>query len=154
MKDQTHTMKHFYRLLLAVCCMAAHSIHAQLANPPIYIETIVHHDDYGESATNPGISHNLNGYVTYRVYAQFVNSDGYLTGIYAQETPADCVQDAIDGLYFDFDCGVFQHELGDAFGFNQLCLTSIYPTSEYDSYLTIGQTCSGNGGCDNLGYLG
>ncbi len=147
-------MKKFYRLLLAVMCMAAQFTHAQLANPPIYIETIVHHDDYGESLTNPGISHNLNGYVTYKVYVQFVNSDGYLTSIYAQETPADCIQDAIDGLYFDFDCGLFQHELGDAFGFNQLCLYSIYPTSEFDSYLTIGQTCNSNGGCDNLGYLG
>jgi gliding motility-associated-like protein len=141
-------MKHFYRLLLAALCISAQQSQAQLANPPIYVETIVHHGDYGETG------HNLAGYVTYRVYAQFVSTDCFLTGIFAQETPADCIQDAVDGLFFNFDCNVFQHELGDAFGYNQLCLYSIYPTSEYDSYLTIGQTCSGTGGCDNLGYLG
>jgi gliding motility-associated-like protein len=141
-------MKHFYRLLLAALCFSAQQAQAQLANPPIYVETIVHHGDYGEAG------HNLAGYVTYRVYVQFVSTDCYLTGIYAQETPADCVQDAVDGLYVNFDCNVFQHELGDAFGYNELCLYSIYPTSEYDSYITIGQTCSSGAGCDNLGYLG
>jgi gliding motility-associated-like protein len=141
-------MKNIYRLLMALLCLTASQSHAQLANPPIYIETIVHHDDYGEAG------HNLAGYVTYKVYVQFVSTDCYLTGIYAQEAAQDCIQDAIDAIYFDFDCGVFQHELGDALGFNQLCLYNLYPTSEYDSYLTIGQTCNSNGGCDNLGYLG
>ena len=129
-------------------CLTASHAQAQLANPPIYIETIVHHDDYGEAG------HNLAGYVTYKVYVQFVSTDCYLTGIFAQEAAQDCIQDAIDAIYFDFDCGVFQHELGDALGFNQLCLYDLYPTGEYDSYLTIGQTCNNNGGCDNLGYLG
>ena len=141
-------MKQFYTLLLAVLCLAVHTAKAQLANPPIYIETIVHHSDYGE----PG--HNLAGFVTYKVYAQFVSTDCYLTAIYAQEPAQDCIQDAIDAINFDFDCGVFQHELGDALGFNQLCLNALYPTSEFDSYLTIGQTCNSNGGCDNLGYVG
>jgi gliding motility-associated-like protein len=148
MKEQTHTMKNIYRLLMVMLCLTASHAQAQLANPPIYIETIVHHGDYGEAG------HNLAGYVTYKVYVQFVSTDCYLTGIYAQEAAQDCIQDAIDAIYFDFDCGVFQHELGDALGFNQLCLFNLYPTSEYDSYLTIGQTCNSNGGCDNLGYLG
>lgn len=141
-------MKQFYTLFFAVLCLAVQTAKAQLANPPIYIETIVHHSDYGE----PG--HNLAGFVTYKVYAQFVDSDCYLTGIFAQEPNQDCIQDAIDAINFDFDCGVFQHELGDALGFNQLCLFGLYPTSEFDSYLTIGQTCNSNGGCDNIGYIG
>lgn len=141
-------MKHFYRLFLAALCLTAQYAQAQLANPPIFVETIVHHGDYGE----PG--HNLAGYVTYKVYVQFVSSNCYLTNIFAQETPADCIQDAIDAVYFNFDCNVFQHELGDALGFNELCLYSIYPTSEYDSYLTIGAACSADIGCDNIGYLG
>jgi gliding motility-associated-like protein len=141
-------MKNIYRLLMLVICLATHHAQAQLANPPIYIETIVHHGNYGEAG------HSLDGYVTYKVYVQFVSTDCYLTSIFAQEAAQDCVQDAIDAVSFDFDCGVFQHELGDALGFNQLCLFDIYPTSEFDSYLTIGQTCNSNGGCDNLGYLG
>ncbi len=146
--EQTQTMRNIYRLLLMVVCFTALQAQAQLANPPIYIETIVHHGNYGE----PG--HNLAGYVTFKVYAQFVSTDCYLTSIFAQEAGADCIQDAIDAVSFDFECGVFQHELGDALGFNQLCLFGAFPTSEYDSYLTIGQTCNSNGGCDNLGYLG
>ena len=133
---------------MVAMCLYASFAQAQLANPPIFIETIVHNGDYGEA------NHDLTGYVTYKVYVQFANSDCYLTNIFAVENPADCVQDAVNGIFFNFDCGVFQHELGDAFGFNQLCLYDIFPTSEFDSYLTIGQTCNSNGGCDNLGSIG
>jgi len=133
---------------MVAICFYASLAHGQLANPPIYIETIVHNGDYGE----PG--HDLTGYVTYKVYVQFANSDCYLTNIFALETQPDCIQDAVNSLFFNFDCGVFQHELGDAFGFNQLCLTDLFPTSEFDSYITIGQTCNSNGGCDNISNIG
>ncbi len=133
---------------MVAMCFSASLAHGQLANPPIYIETIVHNGDYGEP------NHDLTGYVTYKVYVQFANSDCYLTNLFALENPADCIQDPINGLFFNFDCGVFQHELGDAFGYNQLCLSDLFPTSEFDSYLTIGQTCNSNGGCDNISNIG
>ena len=148
MKESNHMTKQILRLVMVAMCLYASVAQAQLADPPIYIETIVHNGDYGEA------NHDLTGYVTYKVYVQFANSDCYLTNIFAVENPADCVQDAENGIFFNFDCGVFQHELGDAFGFNQLCLYDLFPTSEFDSYLTIGQTCNSNGGCDNLGYIG
>jgi gliding motility-associated-like protein len=142
-------MKHFYWLFITALCLWAFQADAQLANPPIYIETIVHHSDYGEA------DHNLAGFVTYKVYVQFANSDCYLTSIFAQEAAQDCIQDPVDDAFFTFDCGVFQHEFGTELGFTQLCgFIPIYPTLAYDSYLTIGQTCSENPGCDILNYVG
>ncbi len=133
---------------MVAMCFCAFNAAAQLANPPIYIETIVHNGDYGEA------NHDLTGYVTYKVYVQFANSECYLTNIFALENPEDCVQDSETAVSFDFDCGVFQHELGNAFGFGQLCLSDLFPTSQFDSYLTIGQTCNDNGGCDIISSIG
>ena len=142
-QEGTHTMKHLYRLFIAALCFWATEANAQLANPPIYIETIVHHSDYGEA------DHNLAGFVTYKVYVQFANSDNYLTSIFAEESPPNCFFDNDSSAFFNFDCGVFQHEFGSEFGYSQPCgLFPFNPTLEYDSYLTIGQTCIDNGGCD------
>jgi gliding motility-associated-like protein len=144
-------MKHFYQVVV-VCMLSlsAHSCIGQLANPWYHIETIVHNSgDYGE----PG--HDLSGYVTYRVYAQFVNSDNYLTAIFASEYLPDCVQDADSACVFNFPCGLFQHEFGDAFGFNEVCLyPNLIPTSEFDSFITIGQECSSQVTSDFINYLG
>lgn len=142
-QEGTHTMKHFYRLFIAALCLWAYRAEAQLANPPIYIETIVHHSDYGEA------NHNLAGYVTYKVYVQFENSESYLTGIFGEESPPDCIFDNNLSAFFNFDCGVFQHEFGSELGYNQPCgLIPFNATLAYDSYVTIGQTCNDNGGCD------
>lgn len=122
---------------------------AQLASPPIYIETIVHNSgDYGEAG------HDLSGYVTYRVYAQFTSPDNYLTAIFAAEALPDCVQDADSAAFFDFPCGLFQHEFGDVFGYNEVCLyPAIIPTSEFDSFITIGQECQATPTLDIIGSL-
>ena len=114
-------MKHFYLrfVLLFLLGSAAVQSTAQLANPPFYIETIVHNGDYGEA------NHDLTGYVTYKVYLQFANPDNYLTTIFAAESPADCTQDADSTVFINAPCGLFQHELGTAFGFSETCL---YPT--------------------------
>jgi gliding motility-associated-like protein len=144
-------MKHLYQV--AMVCMfglAAFSSNAQLANPWYHVETIVHNNgDYGEAG------HDLSGYVTYRLYAQFANNDNYLTAIFASEVLPDCVQDADTSCSFNFPCGLFQHEFGDVFGFNEVCLyPAIIPTSEYDSFITIGQECSSQVTTDFIGYLG
>lgn len=144
-------MKHFYQVV--VVCMFSFSALSgigQLANPWYHIETIVHNNgDYGEAG------HDLSGYVTYRVYVQFANTNNYLTAIFASEYLPDCVQDADSVCTFNFPCGLFQHEFGDVFGFNEVCLyPAIIPTSEFDSYLTIGQECSSQPTSDFINYLG
>ena len=143
-------MKHFYLKVVIGCILGtlANTSHAQLANPPIHIETIVHYGNYGEAG------HDLTGYVTYKVYVQFANQDNYLTGLFAAESPFDCVQDADSTLHFEFPCGLFQHELSGAYGYNQSCLyPAIVPTSQFDSFLTIGKICGSQPGCDLIGAV-
>ncbi len=143
-------MKQFYLKIVIGSILGCLSLQAssQLAPIPYYIETIVHNGDYGEAG------HDLTGFVTYRVYVQFANPDNYLTSIFAAETPADCVQDVDSTVHFEFPCGLFQHEFGSAFGFNESCLYPAFvPTSEWDSYLTIGQECSGQSNDDFVGSV-
>ena len=151
--EQTRSMKNLYRLLLLALGFMPIVAQAQLANQPIFVETLVHHSDYGD----PG--HNLAGFVTYKVYVQFTAPNNYLTSIFATEgnqtTPADCILDNINYVSFNFDSVVFQHELSGALGSSQFCL---YPfaaqASEFDSYLTIGQRCQSDLNFDLTGTLG
>ena len=150
--EPTPTMKNMFRLLLTALCVAPFTAVAQLDTPPIYIETIVHHSDYGEA------NHNLAGYVTYKVYVQFTAPNNYLNSIFASEgngtQQADCVQDNELSVVFDFDCDVFQHELGGSLGSAQFCFPNQPPTSIYDSYLTIGQQCNTDLNNDQTGNIG
>lgn len=143
-------MKHFCLKVVIGCILGSLALksNSQLANPPIHIETIVHYGNYGEAG------HDLTGYVSYKVYIQFANPNNYLTSLFAAETPFDCLQDADSTLQFDFPCGLFQHELGSAYGYNQSCLyPGFVPTSQYDSYLTIGKICQNQPGCDLIGAV-
>lgn len=144
-------MKHFYLriVLLILASTAVVNSSAQLANPPFYVETIVHNGNYGEA------NHDLTGYVTYRVYVQFTNPDCYLTSIFAAESQPDCVQDPDSTLFVEAPCGFFQHEFGTSFGFSQTCLyPAVIPTSQFDSYLTIGADCSNQVTADFVNFLG
>ena len=151
--EQTPTMKNMLRLLLMAFGLLPLTAISQLANPPIYVETIVHHGDYGDAG------HNLAGYVTYKVYVQFTAANNYLTSIFAIEgdgtTAADCILDNISFVEFNFDGNVFQHELGGSTGSSQFCLyPAMAQSSEFDSYLTIGQRCQSDLNFDLTGVLG
>lgn len=151
--EQTPTMKNMLRLLLMAFGLLPLAAASQLANPPIYIETVVHHGDYGDAG------HNLAGYVTYNVYVQFTAANNYLTSIFAIEgdgtTLADCILDDVSFVEFNFDGNVFQHELGGSTGSSQFCLfPGMAQSSEFDSYLTIGQRCQSDLNFDLTGVLG
>ena len=151
--EQTPTMKNMLRLLLMAFGLLPLTAASQLANPPIYVETIVHHGDYGDAG------HNLAGYVTYNVYVQFTAANNYLTSIFAIEgdgtTLADCILDNVSFVEFNFDGNVFQHELGGSTGSSQFCLfPGMAQSSEFDSYLTIGQRCQSDLNFDLTGVLG
>lgn len=140
-------MKYILRSLILFLCACPAVVNAQLADPPIFIETIVHHGDYGEA------NHDLSGYVTYKVYVQFTAANNYLTSIFAAEGGggllADCIQDPDSTVFFNFDCDVFQHEIGGSLGSNQLCQPDFLgATSIFDSFLTIGQQCASDANTD------
>lgn len=144
-------MKHFYLRIVLLFFLGATftNASAQLSNPPFYVETIVHNGNYGEA------NHDLTGYVTFRVYIQFDSPDNYLTSVFAAESPADCVQDADSTVFINAPCGLFQHEIGTAFGFSETCLYPAFvPTSQYDSFMTIGAECSNQVSNDFVNFLG
>ena len=122
----------------------------QLATNPVSIDCTVHYGDYGE----PGVD--LTGYVTYEVYINFANPQNYLSSVFASEAFQDCIQDPDSAVFFQFPCGLFQHEIESQFGYNQSCLYNfgLFPTSEFDSWLTIGKECSNTPTCDFIGAIG
>jgi gliding motility-associated-like protein len=139
-------------LKLILSCLigfAAPRLQAQLAATPITVETLVHYGDYGDGV-------DLTGYVTYYVYVNFQNQDNYLTSLYGEEAIPDCVQDAVNTLFMEFDCNVFQHEAEGAFGYAQSCFYDLgfFQSSQFDSYLTIGASCAADPSCDLPGSLG
>jgi gliding motility-associated-like protein len=122
---------------------------AQLATNPITVETVVHYGDYGDGV-------DLTGFVTYSVYVNFQNANNYLTAIFGEEAIPDCVQDATNVLFMDFDCEVFQHEAEGPYGYSQSCLYNfgIFPSSQFDSWISIGADCASTPTCDLVNSLG
>ena len=139
--------KVYFSLLLFIGLFSAGLLRAQLADNPYYFESISHLGNYGEAG------HDLTGYKTFRVYVQFQNSNNFLTTIFASEPDADCDFDPSQGVNMNFNCGLFQHEAGNSLGFNLACPTTNQPTLAFDSYLTIGQTCSDQANCSTTGHL-
>lgn len=124
---------------------------AQLAAVPVEVETTVLYGNYGE----PGVD--LTGYVMYEVYVKFTGPGNYLGTIFAAEGIPDCVQDPDSSAFFDFPCGLFQHEQETPFGFQNTCFYNfnLFPTSEFDSFLTMGKNCASDVSCDiDINHIG
>jgi gliding motility-associated-like protein len=135
--------------LLLMVMLAQVTTWSQLAAVPITVETEVHYGDYGDGV-------DLTGFVTYKVYVNFINEENYLTALFGAEAQPDCVQDTDSTLFMHFDCDLFQHEAEGAYGYNQSCFYDfdLFPSSLYDSWLTIGKTCGATPTCDIIGSLG
>jgi hypothetical protein len=141
-------MKNVYlSLLLFIGLSSSARLFAQLSDNPFYFEHVSHVGNYGEAG------HDLTGYKTFRVYVQFQNNNNFLTTLFASEPNADCSPDATQSANMNFNCGLFQHEAGSSLGFDLSCATGNQPTLAFDSYLTIGQTCSGQSNCSTTGHL-
>jgi gliding motility-associated-like protein len=104
----------------------------------------VHYEDYGDGQ-------DLTGYVTHRLWVNMTNEDDFLSSVYGTELNVCDDPDASD-IMFNFDCNLFQHEItGGVYGEDQGCIFFGLPGFEsgpYDSYITIGQECQGETGCD------
>lgn len=123
--------------------------YGQLAAVPITVETLVHN-----GPTADGVD--LSGFVTYYVYVTFQNESNYLTSIFAGENLPDCTYDSDTSLFMNFECDLFQSELEGAYGYQQSCVYDLgfFQSTEYDSWLSIGQRCIGETTCDFVGSLG
>lgn len=138
-----------WMMMIAGSLMGFTRSHAQLAATPITVETLVH---YGQTADGVDFT----GYVTYYVYVNFQNPDNYLSAIFAEEATPDCTFDNVNSLFMDFECNVFQSEVEGPYGNLQSCLYNfgIFASSQYDSWLSIGQSCAAETTCDFVSSLG
>lgn len=142
-------MKHLYRkvfLFAFISLFFLNNAHSQLAAVPVVVDVTPLYGDYGD----PG--QDMTGYVKYEVYVVFQDPGNYLLSLFAAEGIPDCVQDADSSAFFDFPCGVFQHEQETEYGFNNVCFYNFntFPSSQFDSYITIGKSCSSDPSCDIL----
>jgi hypothetical protein len=123
----------------------------QVADPPITIEIITH---YGEVYTEniPGcgsVTIDLSNYITYRIYLCVQDAQDCLQAVYGGDPPGtnplDCAPDLWD-LHFNTTCGTFQHPLSGPWAYqNNFNFWPIFPSMEWDSYMTIDITGSFDG---------
>src|SRR5688572_14126808 len=142
-------MKHLYRKLFLLGLISFSfilNINAQLAAEPVTVETTVLYGDYGEAGVD------MSGYVMYEVFVNFTDPGNYLLTIFAAEPFYDCIQDDDSTAFFNFPCGLFQHEEETQYGFTNNCFYQfdIFPTTQFDSFVTIGKSCSSDPACDAL----
>ena len=85
--------------------------------------------------TGDPIYSELEGYVTYSVYAEFTNPTDELSAIYA-----DAVVLGTEPFYIDAPCGCFNPTLGDVLlgGTQNPALIDFFPEVAYDTYWTLG----------------
>lgn len=85
--------------------------------------------------TGDPIYSELEGYVTYSVYAEFTNPTDELSAIYS-----DAVVLGTEPFYIDAPCGCFNPGLGDVLlgGTQNPALIDFFPEVAYDTYWTLG----------------
>jgi len=85
----------------------------------------------------------LAGYTTYRVWVNTVHENDFISMVYGN-TVASAGVSATQPMAFTSTSGeVFQSELGNHLP-PSCSLFSMFPSSEYDSFFTIGSSCSGS----------
>ena len=77
----------------------------------------------------------LEGYVTYKLYAEFTNPTDELSAIYS-----DAVVLGTEPFYINAPCGCFNPDLGDVLlgGGQNPALIDFFPEVAYDTYWTLG----------------
>jgi hypothetical protein len=131
--------------------MFASPVYSQLADNPIFIEIIPHYEEpYTENVGEPcgTVSIDLEGYVTYKIYLCLQDENDCVQAIFGSDStgvPFDCTPDGWD-MYFDVDCGVFQHPLADHWVTGSPCLfMDLHQSMVWDSFMTLGVDCSTTG---------
>ncbi|MBO74493.1 MAG: hypothetical protein CMD33_04380 [Flavobacteriales bacterium] len=77
----------------------------------------------------------LDGFVTYKLFAEFTNPTDELSAIYS-----DAVVLGTEAFYINAPCGCFNPELGDVLlgGAQNPALLNFFPEVEFDTYWTLG----------------
>ena len=90
----------------------------------------------------------LTGYTTYHIYADFENSNDFLSAIYGfqlDQNPFEVTPDSSD-VFINSECGCYDFEFGGILpNYFNAGMLSVFPEAAYDSYWTIGLTPGQNG---------
>ncbi len=147
-------MKTKLYFLFLVSLFISTLVNSQLAEVPITIEMTPHYGTYNEPDPICGPI-DLTGYVTYDIYLVLQDSEDELQAIFGMDPFGDggnCVEDSFD-LNITSNGSFFQHVLGSNFGYQINCdFLSVYPTLQWDSFLTINKECNNSDGV-NITFL-
>lgn len=148
-----HPAKQNFGKLLLVCCISFLAMstagHAQMTGVTWEVDTAF----YAPTTFNPVNGNpyfaDLEGYVTYKLFAEFTNPGDELSAIYS-----DAAILGTQPFYIDAPCGCFNPPLGDVLlGGNQnQALFSFFPEVEYDTYWTLGFAQGEQSALSNMMY--
>ena len=117
-------------LLAAFVLLFAGIANAQLIS--VEFEEYYVHDDTEYPADPQTPIQNLDGYVTYRLYANVTNPDDFVLNVFGNVDNPLIIELTDENEQF------YQHPGGGFTGPMNSTIVGIYPLVEYDSYLTIG----------------
>ena len=144
MKDLVNSPKHSLRAAGAACfksflfALTAVAFtatgYAQMTGVTIEVDTAFYEPTTFNAAGDP-LYADLDGYVTYKLYAEFTNPTDELSAIYS-----DAVVLGTEPFYINAPCGCFNPPLGDVLlgGAQNPALINFFPEVAYDTYWTLG----------------
>ncbi|MBO75294.1 MAG: hypothetical protein CMD33_08475 [Flavobacteriales bacterium] len=137
-------------LLSTTSCLLVLSLNAQIIGLTVEVDTVF----YDATEPNPSdpsvlLFEDLEGYVTYDVYANLTNETDKLISIYSDVQVLD-----VAPMFIDAPCGCFNPELGDVLlgGAQNTALLDLFPEMEYDTYWTLGLNQAEQSVISNLDY--
>ena len=110
------------------------SASAQMTGVTWEVDTAFYEPTTFDAAGEP-LYADLEGYVTYKLFAEFTNATDELSAIYS-----DAVVLGTEPFYINAPCGCFNPDLGDVLlgGTQNLALLDLFPEVAYDTYWTLG----------------
>ena len=124
------------RALLIVVAFAFVTVNAsaQMTGITWEVDTAFYEPTTFDAAGEPLLA-DLEGYVTYKLFAEFTNPTDALSAIYS-----DAVVLGTEPFYIDAPCGCFNPDLGDVLlgGAQNPALLEFFPEVQYDTYWTLG----------------
>ena len=144
MKELVNSHPSIFRCLAASClrvlsitftvALVTASASAQMTGVTWEVDTAFYEPTTFDAAGEP-LYADLEGYVTYKLFAEFTNPTDELSAIYS-----DAVVLGTEAFYINAPCGCFNPELGDVLlgGAQNPALLDFFPEVAYDTYWTLG----------------
>ena len=150
MKELVNSHPSIFRGLAASClrvlsiaftaALVTGSASAQMTGVTWEVDTVFYEPTAFDAAAEP-LYTDLEGYVTYKLFAEFTNPTDELSAIYS-----DVAALGTEPFYIDAPCGCFNPDLGDVLlgGTQNPALLDFFPEVAFDTYWTLGFAVESN----------